>query len=243
MMGGQTPILVLKEGTTREKGKGAQGNNIAAAKAIADAVRSTLGPRGMDKMLVDSMGDAVITNDGVTILKEIDIEHPAAKMMVEVAKTQDEECGDGTTTAVILAGELLKKSEDLIDQNIHSTIISSGYRMASEKAREIIEKVAEPIKISDKNNLKHIASTAMISKSVSSSRHLMAEVAVEAVIKVAEKRDGSYGVDKDNIQVVKKQGRSKRVEGDYPYERENKKMFEDSVVHQYTDVLVYKNQE
>ncbi|GAF67284.1 unnamed protein product, partial [marine sediment metagenome] len=128
MMGGQTPILILKEGTTREKGKGAQGNNIAAAKAIADAVRSTLGPRGMDKMLVDSMGDAVITNDGVTILKEIDIEHPAAKMMVEVAKTQDEECGDGTTTAVILAGELLKKSEDLIDQNIHSTIISSGYR-------------------------------------------------------------------------------------------------------------------
>ncbi len=208
MMGGQTPILVLKEGTTRERGKGAQGNNIAAAKAIADAVRSTLGPRGMDKMLVDSMGDAVITNDGVTILKEIDIEHPAAKMMVEVAKTQDEECGDGTTTAVILAGELLKKSEDLIDQNIHSTIIASGYRMASEKAREIIEKIAEPISINDKKNLKHIASTAMISKSVSASRHLMAEVAVGAVTKVAEKRDGSYTVDKDNIQIVKKQGGS-----------------------------------
>ncbi len=206
MMGGQTPIFVLKEGTTREKGKGAQGNNIAAAKAIADAVRSTLGPRGMDKMLVDGMGDAVITNDGVTILKEIDIEHPAAKMMVEVAKTQDEECGDGTTTAVILAGELLKKSEDLIDQNIHSTIISSGYRMASEKAREILEKISMPISINDKKNLKHIASTAMISKSVSASRKLMADVAVEAVTRVAEKRDGSYTVDKDNIQVVKKQG-------------------------------------
>jgi thermosome len=208
MMGGQTPILVLKEGTTREKGKGAQGNNIAAAKAVADAVRSTLGPRGMDKMLVDGMGDAVITNDGVTILKEIDIEHPAAKMLVEVAKTQDEECGDGTTTAVILAGELLKKSEDLLDQNIHSTIISSGYRMAAEKARKIMEKIAEPVNIKDKKTLKNIASTAMISKSVSASRVLMAEVAVEAVTKIAEERDGGWYADKDNIQIVKKQGGS-----------------------------------
>ena len=208
MLGGQTPILVLKEGTTREKGRGAQGNNIAAAKAVADAVRSTLGPRGMDKMLVDSMGDAVITNDGVTILKEIDIEHPAAKMMVEVAKTQDEECGDGTTTAVILAGELLKKSEDLLDQNIHSTIISSGYRMAAEKARNIMEKIAEPVSIKDKRILKNIASTAMISKSVSSWREHMADVAVEGVTRIAEKRDGDYNVDKDNIQVVKKQGGS-----------------------------------
>ncbi|MEE9151057.1 MAG: thermosome subunit beta [Thermoplasmata archaeon] len=217
MFGGQTPILVLKEGTTREKGKGAQGNNIAAAKAVADAVRSTLGPRGMDKMLVDSMGDAVITNDGVTILKEIDIEHPAAKMMVEVAKTQDEECGDGTTTAVILAGELLKKSEDLLDQNIHSTIISSGYRMAAKKAREIMEKVAEPVSIKDKKILKNIASTAMISKSVSASRALMADIAVDAVTRIAEKTDGNYVVDKDNIQVVKKQGGSindtKMIEG------------------------------
>ncbi len=208
MMGGQTPILILKEGTTREKGKGAQGNNIAAAKAIADAVRSTLGPRGMDKMLVDSMGDAVITNDGVTILKEIDIEHPAAKMMVEVAKTQDEECSDGTTTAVILAGELLKKSEDLLDQNIHSTIISSGYRMAAEKAKEILKKVSMPVSIKDRKILKHIASTAMISKSVSASRELMADVAVKAVTRVAEDRDGDYYVDKDNIQIVKKQGGS-----------------------------------
>ncbi len=208
MMGGQTPILVLKEGTTREKGKGAQGNNIAAAKAVADAVRSTLGPRGMDKMLVDGMGDAVITNDGVTILKEIDIEHPAAKMLVEVAKTQDEECGDGTTTAVILAGELLKKSEDLLDQNIHSTIIASGYRMAAEKARKIMEKVSETVSIKDKKTLKNIASTAMISKSVSASRGLMAEVAVEAVTKIAEERDGGWYADKDNIQIVKKQGGS-----------------------------------
>jgi thermosome len=208
MMGGQTPILVLKEGTTREKGKGAQGNNIAAAKAVADAVRSTLGPRGMDKMLVDSMGDAVITNDGVTILKEIDIEHPAAKMLVEVAKTQDEECGDGTTTAVILAGELLKKSEDLLDQNIHSTIISSGYRMAAEKARKIMEKVAEQVSIKDTKTLKDIACTAMISKSVSASRELMADVAVSAVTKIAEEKDRTWYADKDNIQIVKKQGGS-----------------------------------
>jgi thermosome len=208
MMGGQTPILVLKEGTTREKGKGAKSNNIAAAKAVADAVRSTLGPRGMDKMLVDSMGDAVITNDGVTILKEIDIEHPAAKMLVEVAKTQDEECGDGTTTAVILAGELLKKSEELTEQNIHSTIISSGYRMAAEKAKQILEKVAKNISIKDKKILIQIARTAMISKSVSTSRDLMADIAVGAVTRIAEKQDGRHYVDKDNIQMVKKQGGS-----------------------------------
>src|SRR5512137_54187 len=139
---GQTPVFILKEGTKREKGKGAQFNNISAARAIADSVRSTLGPRGMDKMLVDSMGDVVITNDGVTILKEIDVEHPAAKMLVEVAKTQDEECGDGTTTAVILAGELLKKAEALIEQNVHPTVITSGYRMAANKALEVLESVA-----------------------------------------------------------------------------------------------------
>src|SRR2546428_7429463 len=144
MMQGQ-PIIILKEGTDRSKGKGAQSNNIAAAKAVANAVRSTLGPGGMDKMLVDSLGDVVITNDGVTILKEIDIEHPAAKMLVEVAKTQDEEAGDGTTPAVILAGELLKKAEDLIDQNIHPTVIAAGYRPAPEQARQGLEKVASKI--------------------------------------------------------------------------------------------------
>jgi len=207
MMGGQTPILILKEGTKREKGKGAQFNNIAAAKAVADAVRSTLGPKGMDKMLVDSMGDVVITNDGVTILKEIDIEHPAAKMMVEVAKTQDEECGDGTTTAVILAGELLKKSEDLIEQNIHPTIIAGGYRMAADKAKEILNRIAEKVSLDDKDALSDIAATAMISKSASAHRSHLADIAVKAVTSVVEEQGaGKYVVDEDNIQVVKKQG-------------------------------------
>ena len=205
---GQTPILILKEGTKRDKGKDAQYNNIMAARAIADAVRSTLGPRGMDKMLVDSMGDVVITNDGVTILKEIDVEHPAAKMLVEVAKTQDEETGDGTTTAVILTGELLKKAVDLIDANVHPTIITAGYRLASIKALEVLEKVAMKIDIKDRELLRDIAMTSMMSKSVVGSREHMADVAVDAVIKVAEKTDGKWIVDTDNIQVVKKQGGS-----------------------------------
>ncbi len=205
---GQTPVFILKEGTKREKGKGAQFNNISAARAIADAVRSTLGPRGMDKMLVDSMGDVVITNDGVTILKEIDVEHPAAKMLVEVAKTQDEECGDGTTTAVIIAGELLKKAEALIEQNVHPTVISGGYRLAAVKAREILDDVAIPVSPDDKETLMDIARTAMISKSVSASRDLLADVAVKAVSAIAEKKDGKWIVDDDNIQVVKKQGGS-----------------------------------
>jgi thermosome len=206
---GQTPVFILKEGTRREKGKGAQFNNIAAARAIADAVRSTLGPRGMDKMLVDSMGDVVITNDGVTILKEIDVEHPAAKMLVEVAKTQDEECGDGTTTAVILSGELLKKAEALVEQNVHPTVISGGYRAAAIRARELLDDVAIKVDPSDTETLMDIARTAMISKSVSASRNLLADVAVRAVSAVAEKKDdGTWTVDDDNIQVVKKQGGS-----------------------------------
>ncbi|HKZ98234.1 MAG TPA: thermosome subunit beta [Thermoplasmata archaeon] len=204
-----TPILVLKEGTRRERGKGAQFNNIAAAKAVADAVRSTLGPRGMDKMLVDSLGDVVITNDGVTILKEIDIEHPAAKMLVEVAKTQDEEAGDGTTTAVILAGELLKKAEDLIEQSIHPTVIAAGFRLASERAREVLEKVATKVSIKDADVLRKVAMTAMSSKSSSGHKELLADIAVKAVSTVAEQRaEGSYFVDDDNIQIVKKQGGS-----------------------------------
>src|SRR5467141_3029502 len=209
MMPAGTPILVLKEGTRRERGKGAQFNNIAAAKAVADAVRSTLRPRGMDKMLVDSLGDVVITNDGVTILKEIDIEHPAAKMLVEVAKTQDEEAGDGTTTAVILAGELLKRAEDLIEQNINPTVIAAGYRLASEKAHEVLERVATKISIKDAEVLKKVAMTSMSSKSASGHKELLADIAVKAVSTVAEKRaDDSYFVDDDNIQVVKKQGGS-----------------------------------
>ncbi len=205
---GNTPIFILKEGTKRDRGKDAQYNNIMAARAIADSVRSTLGPRGMDKMLVDSMGDVVITNDGVTILKEIDVEHPAAKMLVEVAKTQDEECGDGTTTAVILAGELLKKAIDLIDANIHPTIISGGYRLAAAKAMDILESIAMPVGIKDRSTLKNIAMTAMMSKAVSGAREHMADLSVEAVTTVAEKVDGKMVVDQDNIQVVKKQGGS-----------------------------------
>ncbi len=209
MMPAGTQILVLKEGTRRDRGKGAQFNNIAAAKAVADAVRSTLGPRGMDKMLVDSLGDVVITNDGVTILKEIDIEHPAAKMLVEVAKTQDEEAGDGTTTAVILAGELLKKAEDLIEQNIHPTVIAHGYRQAADKAREVLEKISTKISIKDTDVLKKVAMTAMSSKSSSGHKELLADISVKAVTTVAEQRaDGTYFVDDDNIQVVKKQGGS-----------------------------------
>ena len=209
MMPAGTQILVLKEGTRRERGKGAQFNNIAAAKAVADAVRSTLGPRGMDKMLVDSLGDVVITNDGVTILKEIDIEHPAAKMLVEVAKTQDEEAGDGTTTAVILAGELLKKAEDLVEQNIHPTVIAAGYRLASERAREVLEKVSTKVAIKDTDILKNVAMTAMSSKSSSGHKELLADISVKAVATIAEERpDGTWSVDEDNLQVVKKQGGS-----------------------------------
>jgi thermosome len=208
MLAGNTPILVLKEGTKREKGKGALSNNIAAAKAIADAVRSTLGPRGLDKMLVDSMGDVVVTNDGVTILKEMDVEHPAAKMLVEVAKTQDQEAGDGTTTAVILAGELLKRAEGLIEQNIHPTIISQGYRMASKKALEVLDSISTPVKPDDVATLRQIAITSMASKAVSFNRDMLADIAVKAITAVAEKSNGAVSVDLDNIQLIKKQGGS-----------------------------------
>ena len=142
MMSGQQPIIILKEGTKRERGKGAQSNNIMAARAISDAVKSTLGPKGMDKMLVSSMGDIIVTNDGATILDEIKIEHPAAKMVVEVAKTQDSEVGDGTTTVAILTGELLKNAEKLLDDNIHPTVIIKGYRKSSEKALEILNEIS-----------------------------------------------------------------------------------------------------
>ncbi len=206
MMSGQQPIIILKEGTVREKGKGAQMNNIMAARAISDAVKSTLGPKGMDKMLVDSMGDATVTNDGATILKEIDVEHPAAKMIVEVAKAQDEECGDGTTSAVILTGELLKYAGDLLEQNIHPTVITHGFKLASEKSIEVLNKLAMPIKPSDKKTLRNIAMTSMSSKGASASKEVLSDVVVDAVTSVVEKTDGETYIDMDNIQIQKKHG-------------------------------------
>jgi len=205
-MGQQVPVLILKDGSKREKGKGAVFGNITAARAVADAVRSTLGPRGMDKMLVDSMGDVVITNDGVTILKEVDIEHPAAKMMVEVAKAQDQEVGDGTTTAVILAGELLKRSEELIGQNVHPTVITAGFRMAADRALEILDSAAEKVAVSDRETLRKLAMTSIASKSSSGSKELLSDIAVDAVRSVAETTGGRAAVDLDNILVTKKHG-------------------------------------
>jgi len=205
MMGNQ-PILLLKEDTERERGKDAQKNNIAAAKAIADAVRSTLGPKGMDKMLVDNLGDVVITNDGATILDEIDIEHPAAKMAVEMAESQDDECGDGTTTVVVLAGEFLKLAENLIEQNIHPSVIAKGFRLASQKSREILEENKIEIDIDDEEKLKEIAMTAMTGKAIEGDRERLAELAVDAVRHVAEKDNGEYTVDIDNVKVEKKAG-------------------------------------
>ncbi len=202
-----TPILVLKEGTERERGKGATANNIAAARAVADAVRSTLGPRGMDKMLVDSMGDITITNDGVTILKEVDVEHPAAKMLVEVAKTQDQQCGDGTTTAVVLAGELLKRSEYLLEQNVHPTVITRGFQLAVQEARRLLEAdIGTPVKPDDEEVLLDCARTAMGSKGVVGARDSLASIAVQAVRKIAETRGGKTVCDVDQIKVEKRHG-------------------------------------
>ena len=176
MMSGNTPVLILKEGTRRDTGRQATHNNIAAAKAIAEAVRSTLGPKGMDKMMVDSMGDVVITNDGVTILKEIEVEHPAAKMIVEVAKTQDSECGDGTTTAVILAGELLKNAEELLNQGVHATAIGNGYRRAATEAEAVMLKYARPIRRNETSKLRAVAITAMTGKSSEAMAGFLADI-------------------------------------------------------------------
>jgi thermosome len=197
---GNQPIIVLKEGTERTKDKEAQFNNIAAAKAVADAVRSTLGPKGMDKMLVNTIGDVVITNDGVTILKEIDVQHPAAKMVVEVAKTQDTECGDGTTTAVVLAGELLKQSEELIDANVHPTVITNGYKLAATKAVEILNNIAVDAKTDAR--LKQIAITSLTGKSVGEEYDHLADIVVKAAKAIAS--DGK--VDTKNIRIQKKIG-------------------------------------
>ena len=187
MYGGQQPIFILKEGTNRTRGKSAQSNNIAAAKAVADAVRTTLGPKGMDKMLVDSMGDVVITNDGATILKEMDIEHPAAKMIIEVAKTQEQHCFDGTTSAVVIAGELLKRSEDLIEQNVHPTVICEGFRLASDKAVELLDGHAID---ADIQTLHEVAKTALTGKSAGAVKEFLADICVDAVQAVAREEDG-----------------------------------------------------
>jgi len=202
------PVLILKEGASRSRGKEAQRNNIMAAKIIAEAIRSTLGPRGMDKMLVDSLGDITITNDGAAILDEIDVQHPAAKMIVEVAKTQDDMVGDGTTTAVVLAGELLKEAEELLNENIHPTLIVSGYRKATQKALEVLDKISLDVDLNDKETLKKVARTAMGSKAVGSAREHFAGIAVDAVGQIAEKRGDKWVVDIDNVQIVKKEGKS-----------------------------------
>ncbi|MGD0249565.1 MAG: thermosome subunit beta [Thermoplasmata archaeon] len=202
-----TQILVLKEGTERTRDKSATSNNIAAARAIADAVRTTLGPRGMDKMLVDSMGDITITNDGVTILKEVDVEHPAAKMLVEVAKTQDQQCGDGTTTAVVIAGELLKRSESLLEQNVHPTVITRGFQLAVQEARRLLDtEIGIPVKAEDEGVLIDCAMTAMGSKGVGGSREGLAKIAVKAVQRVAESHGGKTVCDVDQIKVEKRHG-------------------------------------
>ncbi|MHA1130290.1 MAG: thermosome subunit beta [Candidatus Helarchaeota archaeon] len=202
-----TPILILKEGTERSRGKDAQRNNIAAAKIIAEAVRSTLGPRGMDKMLVDSLGDVTITNDGATILDEIEVQHPAAKLMVEISKTQDQEVGDGTTSAVVLAGELLKKAEDLIDQKIHPTTIAAGFKKAATKAQEILNNMATEIDINS-DSIKEVVMTSLNSKAIKGFKEKFADIAVKAVQAVKEKRGDDWIVDIEQIQIQKKRGKS-----------------------------------
>ncbi|MCW4018101.1 MAG: thermosome subunit beta [Candidatus Bathyarchaeota archaeon] len=206
--GSGQPVLILKEGTTRSRGKEAQRNNIMAARVVGEVLKTTLGPRGMDKMLIDNLGDITITNDGATILNEIEVEHPAAKMMVEIAKTQDDMVGDGTTTAVVLASELLKKAEELLEQNIHPTLLVSGYRKAAQKAIEVVEKNAVPIDVKDKKAMLKVALTSMGSKAVGGAKEHLAEIAIDAVSQVAEQLGDKKIADIDNIQLIKKTGKS-----------------------------------
>jgi thermosome len=202
------PVLILKEGTTRSRGKEAQRNNIMAARVIGEVLKTTLGPRGMDKMLIDSLGDITITNDGAAILDEMEVDHPAAKMMVEIAKTQDDMVGDGTTTAVVLTGELLKRAEELLDQNIHPTILVSGYRKAAQKAIDTTNKIAILVDIEDRETLRKVAVTSMASKAVGPAKEHLAEIAIDAVKQIAEKRGDKRIADIDNIQIIKKTGKS-----------------------------------
>jgi thermosome len=201
------PIFILKEGTGRTTGKEAQRNNITAAKIVAETVRSTLGPRGMDKMLVSTLGDVTITNDGATIMKELDVQHPAAKMLVEVSKTQDNEVGDGTTTAVLLSGELLEKAEKLLDKDVHPTVIVDGYKKAAEKAIEILDKISIPIVEKDDVVLRHVAMTSMYSKGIVVAKEKFADIAVKAVRQVSEKVDGKIRADIDLVKILKKHGK------------------------------------
>jgi thermosome len=204
----QVPIVVLKEGTSETKGNQAQRNNITAAKTVAEIVRTSLGPRGMDKMLVDTLGDVTITNDGATILKEIDVQHPAAKMMVEISKATDNEVGDGTTSTVVLAGSLLEKAEELITKNVHPTVVVEGFKKASQRAIEVLKEIAIKVDPTDKQFLDKIARTSMASKIVSSNAPELSGIVVESVLAVAEKSGDRYKVDVDNIKVEKKAGGS-----------------------------------
>ena len=202
------PVLVLKESALQQKGRDAQKNNIAAAKLVAELVKTSLGPRGLDKMLVDSLGDVTITNDGATILKEIDAQHPAAKMMVEISKTIDTEVGDGTTSSVVFAGALLEKAEKLLEKDVHSTLIVDGYQAASLKALELLSKLAKSIQPDDSESLIKIAKTSMQSKLVSDDSESLSKLVVSAVLKIADKNENGYSVDLDNLKVEKKSGGS-----------------------------------
>ena len=204
----QGPVLVLKESALQQKGKDAQKNNIAAAKLVAELVKSSLGPRGLDKMLVDPIGDVTITNDGATILKEIDVQHPAAKMMVEIAKTTDNEVGDGTTSSVVVAGALLEKAEQLLNKDVHSSVIVEGYQAASDKTLELLSQIAKSILPDDRNSLLKIAKTSMESKLISDDSDLISKIVVDAILKIATKKEQKYTVDLDNIKVEKKAGTS-----------------------------------
>lgn len=207
---GNMPIVLLKEGTTETKGREAQRNNIQAAKIIAGIVKTSLGPRGMDKMLVDSLGDVTITNDGATILKEIDVQHPAAKMLVEISKTTDNEVGDGTTSVVIFAGSLLEHAESLLNQDVHPTIIVDGYRKAAKKAAQHLQDFAVTVSGNDKSTLLKIARTSMLTKLVSKDSDQLGELIVKAVLAVAEKDGEKFSIDIDDIKVEKKAGGSIR---------------------------------
>ncbi len=203
-----TPVYILKEGTERTRGKDAQRNNITAARAVSEAIRSALGPKGMDKMLIDNFGDTTVTNDGATILKEIEVGHPAAKFVIDLAKTQDQETGDGTTSVVVIAGELLKQAEELLDMDVHPSLIVEGYKLARFKAEEILDEMATEVPFEDDKTLKYVAQTSMSSKIISGEKEPLSNLVVKAIKAVAEDKEGEMHVDIDNVQIQKKKGGS-----------------------------------